>query len=79
MVMENVSNKLSFPQRNWFLLCVIVAILSPVVVSSLNIGARKVSAQQAIDNNKIKDSSYKIPNTPSTSAPVKAAPDSAAH
>jgi hypothetical protein len=40
--MENTNDKrLSFPQRNWFLLCVIVAVLSPLVVHLLHAGARK--------------------------------------
>lgn len=39
--MENVNDKqLSFPQRNWLLLCVIVAILSPLVVHWVHAGAR---------------------------------------
>jgi hypothetical protein len=40
--MANTNNKrLTFPQRNWFLLCVIVAILSPLVVHWVQAGARK--------------------------------------
>jgi hypothetical protein len=32
MAVDTNDQKLSFPQRNWFLLCVLVAILSPLVV-----------------------------------------------
>lgn len=40
--MENANDRqLSFPQRNWLLLCVIVAILSPLVVHWVHAGARK--------------------------------------
>jgi hypothetical protein len=79
--MENTDKKLSFPQRNWFLLCVLVAILSPLVVHWLQTGAHKESYQQSIDI-KSKDSSYKIANPPGTdSAPHggKTATDSASH
>jgi hypothetical protein len=40
--MENANDKqLSFPQRNWLLLCIIVAILSPLVVHWVHGAARK--------------------------------------
>lgn len=82
--MENVSTKLSFPQRNWFLLCIIVAILSPLLVHWLHVGAQKVTYMQAIDpkvkGSSSKDSSYKIPNSPTTApAGNKNATDSSGH
>jgi hypothetical protein len=40
--MENVNvGKLNFGQRNWVLLCIIVAILSPLFVHSVQVAARK--------------------------------------
>jgi hypothetical protein len=78
--MENTDRKLSFPQRNWFLLCVLVAILSPLAVHWLHIGAEKTSYQQSVDI-KSKDSSYKISSPPSN-APAKdsgSGTDSAKH
>jgi hypothetical protein len=40
--MENSNDRrLSFPQRNWLLLCIIVAILSPLVVHWVHTAARK--------------------------------------
>ncbi len=48
--MENTDTKqLSFPQRNWFLLCILVAILSPLVVHWVQTGAHKESYQQSVD------------------------------
>jgi len=78
--MENTDNKnLSFGQRNWFLLCVLVAILNPLAVHFLQIGARKESYKQSMDihttdSSKIKDSSYNV-----ASPPQNKKTDSAAH
>jgi hypothetical protein len=48
--MENANDKqLSFPQRNWFILCVIVAILSPVVVHLISAGARSEAYKQSTE------------------------------
>jgi len=48
--MENSNNRqLSFPQRNWLLLCIIVAILSPFVVHWVHIAARKRVYHQATE------------------------------
>src|ERR1700754_685105 len=48
--MEKIdSPKLTFPQRNWFLLCILVAILSPLLVHWIQSGARKVNYQEAIE------------------------------
>jgi hypothetical protein len=65
--MENTDQKLSFPQRNWLLLCIVVAILSPLVVHWIQNGADKVSYQQSVDI-KSKDSSYKMSNSPGSAA-----------
>lgn len=69
--MENTDNKkLSFPQRNWFLICVVVAILSPLVVHFLQASAHKESYKQSIDirtssdSSKANDSSYKVASPP---------------
>jgi hypothetical protein len=48
--MSNVNDRqLSFPQRNWILMCIVVAILSPLVVDWVRAGAHKQSYQQSID------------------------------
>jgi hypothetical protein len=48
--MENANDKqLSFPQRNWFILCVIVAILSPIVVHLVASGARSEAYKQSTE------------------------------
>lgn len=81
--MENTDNKsLSFPQRNWFLLCVLVAILSPVLVHLLQTGAKKESYKQSIDirpadSSKANDSSYRVASPPQNNENKKA--DSTAH
>ena len=77
--MENVNDKkLSFPQRNWFLMCVLVAVLSPLIVHWITIGAHGVSKEQSIDIGKRKsDTSYNVASPPGNAAGVK--PDSAAH
>ena len=82
--MENTDNKnLSFPQRNWFLLCVLVAILSPLSVHFLQTSAQKESYKQSIDirlsdSSKPNDTSYKVAAPPDNQAGNKKA-DSAAH
>jgi hypothetical protein len=81
--MENTDNKsLSFPQRNWFLLCVVVAILSPILVHLLQTGAKRESYKQSIDirssdSSKTNDSSYKVAAPPQNNGNKKA--DSAVH
>jgi hypothetical protein len=48
--MENAEDrKLSFPQRNWFLICILTAILSPLLVHFIQAGARKESYKQSVD------------------------------
>jgi hypothetical protein len=82
--MENTDNKnLSFPQRNWFLICVVVAILSPIAVHFLQAGANKESYKQSIDirstdSSKANDSSYKVASPPDNSNGNKKA-DSTPH
>ena len=63
--MENTNTKLSFPQRNWFLLCVIVAILSPLVVHWVQAGARKESYNESVNTKPAgTDTSYKVASPP---------------
>jgi hypothetical protein len=68
--MENAENKnLSFGQRNWLLLCVIVAILSPFLVHVLRVVAHKKLYKQATtirtsDSSKAKDTSYNVASPP---------------
>ncbi len=79
--MENVNKNLSFPQRNWFLLCVLVAILSPLIVHWVQAGAHKEAYKQSIDI-KTKDQSDQIANPPSSDSAMpggKTGMDSASH
>lgn len=48
---DNVRNEdlLSFPQRHWFLIVVVVAILSPLVFSWVQAAARHRSHQQSVE------------------------------
>lgn len=49
-IMENVNaRKLNFGQRNWVLLCIIVAILSPLFVHSVQVAARKHNYREATE------------------------------
>ncbi len=48
--MENTNDRqLTFPQRNWLLLCILVAILSPLVVHWLQAGAHKEAYRESIE------------------------------
>jgi hypothetical protein len=77
--MENTDNKnLSFPQRNWFLICVVVAILSPLIVHFLRTGAHKESYKQSVDvkssdPSKTNDTSYKVASPPDNTSGNKKA------
>jgi hypothetical protein len=80
--MENTNNKqLSFPQRNWFLLCVLVAILSPLIVHWVQNGAHREAYQQAIDTRPPvtggaggTDTSYKVAQPPGNDTANKVKP-----
>jgi hypothetical protein len=66
--MDNVDNKrLSFPQRNWLLLCIIVAILSPIVVHLLQSGADSKN-YNAATHPVMTDTSYKMSASPGNAA-----------
>jgi hypothetical protein len=76
--MDNVNDKqLSFPQRNWLLLCILVAILSPILVHLLQTGAQKENYRDAITAPPPKnaaagtDTSYKMNNPPGNDTSVK--------
>lgn len=43
------NEKLSFPQRYWLLLCILVAVLSPIIVGWLNAAAHHVIYKQAVE------------------------------
>lgn len=69
--MDNVEDKkLSFPQRNWLLLCILVAILSPITVDMLRGAADHKKYEQAVQDSAVKrepagnDTSYKMNNSP---------------
>jgi hypothetical protein len=63
---------LTFPQRHWLILCIVVAILSPIVVHALQSMAHKANYNQAMeikpipggDTGNAKDTSYKVPVPP---------------
>ena len=70
--MENTSTKLSFPQRNWFLLCVIVAVLSPLVVHWLSSHADKSNYNNAMMQKPAgSDTSYRVASPPSNDSSKK--------
>ena len=46
---EEEDIKLSFPQRYWLLLCILVAIISPIAVNWLNAAADRVAYRQATE------------------------------
>ncbi|HMH21685.1 MAG TPA: hypothetical protein VK563_07910 [Puia sp.] len=60
--MEKLNDKrLSFGQRHWFLLCILVAILSPLVVYWVRTGARKEAYKQSVNIRPAgSDTSYKV-------------------
>ncbi|MDR3711800.1 MAG: hypothetical protein P4L51_03205 [Puia sp.] len=68
--MENTNDrKLSFPQRNWLLLCILVAILSPLVVHLVHRSAESESYKQSMDEKPVRagnstDTSYKVASPP---------------
>jgi hypothetical protein len=62
-------DRLSFPQRHWLILCIVVAILSPIVVRALQSMAHKTNYNQAMETRPghagdsgtaVKDTSYKV-------------------
>jgi cytoskeletal protein RodZ len=66
--MDKVDNKgLSFPQRNWLLLCIIVAILSPIVVHLLQSGAQSKNYNE-VTHPVMTDTSYKMSASPGNAA-----------
>jgi hypothetical protein len=48
---------LSFPQRHWFLICIFVAILSPVVVNWVGTLAHKEAHSQSVEQTPVKGGS----------------------
>lgn len=58
--MENTNDKqLSFPQRNWFLICVLVAILSPVVVHWVQAAAHKEAYKESVETRPVNSDNSK--------------------
>ncbi len=80
--MDNADNKnLSFGQRNWLLLCILVAILSPIIVHFIQTGARKEVHRQAVER-RYSDTSSKVASPPATDTgkkPQGSPPDSLKH
>jgi hypothetical protein len=83
--MENTNDrKLSFPQRNWFLLLILVAILSPLVVRLVQRSAEKESYKESMHEKPVSagnstDSSYKIASPPAGADSSKKTADSGSH
>jgi hypothetical protein len=77
---NNTDNrKLSFPERNWLLLCILVAIISPIFVDFVRIGARRETYKQSVDI-RYHDTGSKVAVPPGSDAGKKPAqPDSAKH
>jgi hypothetical protein len=70
--MENTSTKLSFPQRNWFLLCIIVAVLSPLVVHWIQGRADKHNYENSLNMKPAgTDTSYRVASPPSADSSKK--------
>lgn len=70
--MENTSTKLSFPQRNWFLLCVIVAVLSPLLVHWLTSHADRTNYENAVNGKPAgSDTTYRVASPPSADSSKK--------
>ncbi len=80
--MENRSiEKLSFPQRNWLLLCILVAIFSPLIVHWVQAAAHKEAYRESKEIRPVnaggaapaggaagQDSSYKMSSPPQDSS-----------
>jgi len=68
--MDNVKDRnLSFPQRNWLWLCLLSAILSPLLLHFLQAGAKRRNYDSAIrrlssDSARARDSSYNVASPP---------------
>jgi|GEM_PF-2139124 hypothetical protein len=67
--MENTDDRrLSFPQRNWLLLCILVAILSPLLVHELH-GIASKKSNETSANSRIpaptRGTSYRMSAPPS--------------
>lgn len=67
--------RMSFPQRHWLIMCVLVAILSPIAVHAIQNMARKSNYNQAMETKpaasgagampaSAKDTSYKVAAPP---------------
>ena len=50
MAVDTENEKLSFPQRYWLLLCIIVAIFSPLIVNWLDAAAHHMAYKQATES-----------------------------
>ena len=56
--MDNANDKqLSFPQRNWFLICVLVAILSPLVVNWVTGAAHREAYKESLSKKPVEATS----------------------
>jgi len=70
---DNVSTHLSFPQRNWLPLCLIIAVVSPLVVAGFNALTSKRAEKIPVERNgaaylggdtTVRDTSYHVAAPP---------------
>lgn len=70
---DNVTTKLSFPQRNWLPLCIIVALVSPLAVTGFKAVTHKKAQKVSVERNgaaylggdtSVRDTSYHVATPP---------------
>jgi hypothetical protein len=70
---DNVTAKLTFPQRNWLPLCIVIALVSPLAVSGFKVLTRKNPERMPVQRNGAvyqnddttrKDTSYHVATPP---------------
>lgn len=54
MAVDTENQRLSFPQRYWLLLCILVAVFSPLAVQWLHAAADRFSYHQAVNHPSVK-------------------------
>jgi hypothetical protein len=68
---------LTFPQRHWLILCIVIAILSPIVVQALQNLAHKTNYNQATEVKPVRSGAGALPaDAKDTSYKVAAPPQS---
>jgi hypothetical protein len=74
---DNISVGLTFPQRNWLPLCLMVALISPLLVTGFKAVTRKKTENVSVDRNgasylggdtTLRDTTYHVATPPQTNA-----------